>query len=178
MAWHWLDYVILGVVGLSVVTGLFRGFVKEVIALCVWVLAIWLSFTYSSTINPWFESYIQDTTARVVVSFVSILIVTLIVGGLFNAILSMILRRTGLSGTDRLLGTGFGFLRGVFIVSLMMLVVKMTSIPYEQYRSQSQLYAKFDPFVNWLSGFMPNVIEKVKVFDTAEIKEEFEIERT
>ena len=165
MALHWLDYVIIGIIGLSVITGLFRGFIKEVIARCIWILAIWLAYTYTPVIDPWLQSYIQDKTARMVVAFVAILLVTIIVGGLFNAMLSFILRRSGLSGTDRILGMGFGFVRGVFIVALMITVIKMTSLPHQEYTDKSQFYAKFDPVVNKLSGYMPALIERVGVLD-------------
>ena len=42
MQLQWVDLAIIAVIGLSVLTGLFRGFVKELVALCVWILAIWL----------------------------------------------------------------------------------------------------------------------------------------
>jgi membrane protein required for colicin V production len=164
-AWHWIDYVIIGVIGLSIVTGLFRGFVKELIALCVWILAIWLAFAYSQTVAGWLQSYIQDKTVRTAVAFIAILLATLITGGLINAILSFILHRSGLSGTDRLLGMGFGIVRGIFIVALVMLVIKMAAISDIQYRQQSYLYSKFDPIVNWLYGYTPEFIKKMKVLD-------------
>ncbi len=162
---HWLDYFIIAVIGLSVITGLFRGFVKELIALCVWITAIWLAYNYSHIVDTWLQPYIDEKTIRGAASFVAILFATLIAGSLLNAVLSFILSRSGLSGTDRVLGMGFGFIRGVFIVALMMLVVKMTSLPYQQYSSQSQLYAKFDPLVSWLSSLTPNLIQQVKAFD-------------
>jgi len=165
MPGHWLDWIIITVVGLSVLTGLFRGFVKELIALGVWILAIWLAFKYSTLLDPWLQLYIHDKTARTAAAFISILVATLIVGGLFNALLSFILKRSGLSGTDRLLGMGFGFMRGVFIVGLLILGVKITSLPHEDYSRDSRLYAKFDPLVNWLSSFMPEFINKVKALD-------------
>lgn len=165
MSWHWIDYVIIAVVGLSVITGLFRGFVKELIALCVWILAIWLAFTYSPILDPWLQSYVHDKTARTVVAFVAILLATIILGGIVNALLSFILHRSGLSGTDRLLGMGFGFVRGVFIVALLMLVVKLTSFPQEEFTKKSFLYPKFDPLVNWLEGRTPELIKKVNVLD-------------
>lgn len=165
MQWHVIDFIIIGIIGLSVVTGLFRGFVKELIALGVWIIAIWVAFTYSTEVAQWLNPYIHDKTARAVVAFVGILLVIIIVGGLFNAILSFILRRSGLSGTDRLLGMGFGFVRGVFIVALLMLVVEIAAVPHKAYTDQSRLYSKFTPLVNWLSGFMPKFIKHVKVFD-------------
>ncbi|VEH85298.1 colicin V (plasmid) [Legionella adelaidensis] len=114
------------------------------------------------------QKYIQDKTARTAAAFIGVLLAALVVGGLFNAILSFVLKRTGLSGPDRLLGMGFGFVRGVFIVALMMTVIKLTSLPYQQYRSESQLYQHFDPMVSWLSSHMPDVLQKVKSIDKPE----------
>ncbi|KTC78281.1 CvpA family protein [Legionella brunensis] len=165
MQWYWVDLLIIAVIALSVITGLIRGFVKELIALSVWVLAIWLAFSYSQTLDPWLQKYIQDKTARTVTAFILILVATLIAGGIVNALLSFILKRSGLSGTDRILGMGFGFVRGVFIVALIMVVIKMTSLPYQEYSSNSKLYAKFDPAVDWLYNMMPEFIKQVKIFD-------------
>jgi len=165
MSWQVIDLIIITVIGLSVLTGLLRGFVKELIALCVWALAIWMAATYSKEVSTWLQNYIQDVTARTVIAFIAILLVTIIVGGIFNALLSFILRRSGLSGTDRLLGMGFGFVRGVFIVTLILLVLNMASIPYQPYAKDSRLVSRFTPLVNWLAGFMPVFIKHVKVFD-------------
>ncbi len=39
---NWADYAILAVTAVSVVIGLFRGFVREVMALAVWLVAFWV----------------------------------------------------------------------------------------------------------------------------------------
>lgn len=165
MALYWVDCAIAGVIGLSVITGMFRGFVKELISLGVWVLAFWCAMTYSQLASAWFQPYIADKTACTVVGFAAILVGTLIAGAIVNTIISHILHRSGLSGIDRLLGMGFGFVRGVFIVALLMLVCKMTSLPIQEYRSHSVLYAQFDPLVAWLYNYTPDVIKKMSMFD-------------
>lgn len=162
---HWIDYAIIAVVGLSMLTGVFRGFIKELVALCVWVLAIWMAYHYSSALDPWLDRYIQDKTARMVVAFIAILLGVIISGGICNALLSFILRRSGLSGMDRLLGMLFGFARGVFIVAIVLVGVKVTSPTAKDYTNQSVLYPKFDPLVNWLYGYMPHLIKQVNVLD-------------
>jgi membrane protein required for colicin V production len=134
-------------------------------ALCVWVLAIWLAFKYAPTVEVWLQSYIHDKTMRWVAAFVAILLSTVVVGSIFNAILSFVLHRTGLSGTDRILGMGFGFVRGAFIVALLMVAVKISSIPHSDYSQQSRLYAKFDPLVVWLYGYLPDLVKHLSVFD-------------
>ncbi|CDZ78360.1 Pur regulon 18 kDa protein [Legionella massiliensis] len=162
---YWVDLAILAIIGLSVLTGLVRGFVKELIALAVWILAFWLAFEYSQGLYPWLQKYIQDKTAIMATAFILVLLGTLIAGGIVNAVLGFILKRSGLSGTDRILGMGFGFVRGVFIVALIMVVIKLTSLPHEEYSKESKLYAKFDPLVGWLSASMPDFIKKAKLFE-------------
>ncbi|RUR09592.1 CvpA family protein [Legionella sp. km772] len=165
---HWVDIAIIVVIGLSVLTGLFRGFVKELIALCAWGLAIWFGFKYSQSLDPWLTPYIQEQSIRSAAAFIIILFATLLAGGIVNAVLSFILKRSGLNGTDRTLGMGFGFIRGVFIVALLMVAVKMTSLPYEQYAHESKLYTRFDPVVAVIYEHLPAVIKQVKTVDTTE----------
>ena len=165
MGVHAVDYAIFVIVGLSVLTGLFRGFVKELIALCVWILAFWLGFTYASALGSWLTPYIDDPMVRTAAGFIIILLLTLLAGALVNALLSFMLHRSGLSGTDRVLGMVFGFVRGVFIVALLMVVVNMTSLSKEGYAQKSLLYAQFDPLVRWLSTLVPDFIRQAKFFD-------------
>ena len=168
-AWYWVDGVIIGILALSVVTGLVRGFVKELVAMCIWVMAIWFAYHYYRVVAVWLTPYIHDNTAQSVAGFVLIMLGTVIVGSLVNALLSFILHSTGLTGTDRLLGMGFGLVRGVFIVALLILSVRMTSlIPAGEYTRQSYLYAKFDPIVNWLYGLTPDLIKQMRVIDNNE----------
>ena len=166
MALHWLDLLIIGVIALSVITGLFRGFMKELIALGIWMLAIWLTINYAQTLDPFLSRYISDSRIRMALSSLIILLGTLLGGAIFNAILGLIMRRSGLSGVDRILGMAFGFIRGVLVVALVMTVIRVTGMPITAYTQQSQLYPKFDPLVTWMASFTPGLINKVKSFDT------------
>lgn len=164
----WVDIAILVVIALSVMTGLFRGFVKELISVSVWILAIWMSINFSNRLDPLLSPYIHQDAMRSGAAFLIILFSILLLGGIVNAILSFILKRTGLSGTDRLLGMGFGFIRGVFIVSIIIVGMRMTNMPEDDYRRQSNFYAKFDPLVNSIASYVPSFIKKVKTLDVSE----------
>jgi len=165
MAIYWLDAAIAIVVSLSVLTGMFRGFVKELISLTVWIIAFWIAMTYSQTVGGWLHAYVTDKTMATAFGFIIALVATLLVGGLINGLICRILHGSGLSGIDRLLGMIFGFVRGIFIVALLMLVVKMTSVPVQEYRNKSIFYNQFDPLVSWLYFNTPDVIKKMSMFD-------------
>lgn len=165
MAWHWVDYVIIVMVGLSVITGLMRGFVKEVIALGIWIIAIWIGFTYSPVLSASLKPYIPDNSLRGILSFVVLLLGVIVVGGLLNMLLSLILTRSGLKGTDRLLGMGFGFVRGTFIVALLIGVINLTSLAKDTDLKNSKIYARFIPVSTWIFSFMPNIVDQVHALE-------------
>jgi membrane protein required for colicin V production len=165
MQWHWVDLVIVLVIGLSVITGIIRGFVKELVALGVWAAAIGLGYYYADLLVPWVSPWIHDPMLSKVAGFIIILFSTILVGGMMNAFLGFLLQRSGLNGTDRVLGMGFGFCRGVFIITLLMVVLKVTALGHDDYRQQSLLYAKFDPLVDRLYHVMPSFIQQVKKID-------------
>jgi len=165
--WSWVDLIIIGILALSVVTGLVRGFVKELVALGIWIAAIWVAYHYYREVAVWLKPYIHEDIAQTAAAFVIIILGTVVSGSLINALLSFILHSTGLTGTDRLLGMGFGFVRGVFIISLLILAARMTAlVPTQEYIRQSYLYAKFDPIVNWMSGFSPGIMKQINVLDS------------
>ena len=165
MGMHWLDLVILGVIFLSILTGVIRGFVKELIALCIWTLAIWLGYQYAPSLDPYLISWISDKSIRFIAGFIILMVSTLIAGGIFNAILGILMKKSGLSGTDRMLGIVFGFARGVFIVTLGLVVLQMTSLSREEQIRDSRLLATFQPSVQWVSAQVPGILAKMRTLD-------------
>ena len=161
---HWLDYVIIIITALSMITGLFRGFVKETLALIIWILAIFCAYKYCSSFAPLLQHYISEKNTRIVVSFLIILFAVILSGGILNASLGYLLTLSGLGGTDRVLGMGFGFIRGVFISALLIMGINMTSVSPE-FRQESKLYPTIKPVVIWISSYLPGIIEKIKHYD-------------
>jgi len=172
MPWHWIDIIIIAIIALSVITGLVRGFVKEAISLCTWVLAIWVALNYSQSLIPWLSQYLHEKKIQSIAAFIILFIGILLAGSIVNFILGFILKSTGLGGTDKLLGLGFGFLSGVFIVALIIVAVKMTSLPHEQYSKESKLYAHFNPVEQFIYMLMPDFIRKVQSVEAPEVDKE------
>ncbi len=164
---NWLDYTILGIIILSIITGVLRGFIKELIAICVWALAIWLGYHYANSLDSFFTGWINDARIRYGIGFIIIMVATLVVGGICNAFLGMILKKSGLSATDRILGMGFGFLRGVFIASLVIVVLQMTSLEKQDSMKNSQLAAQFEPIVVTFKSYIPTLVQHIKTLDSA-----------
>ena len=81
--------------------------------------------------------------------------VTLIAGGFINFMISELVIKTGLSGTNRLLGFVFGFIRGMVVVALLMLLAQLTAIPSSNAWKTSLLIPKLEPVAMWLKAVIP-----------------------
>ena len=151
----WLDIAILGVILLSTLISLIRGFVKESISLATWLAAGFIAMTYYLVLAQMLQPYIESPTISQAAAFGILFIITLIVGAIINYIISQLVSKTGLSGTDKLLGMIFGAARGVLIVSMIVLFAGLTPMPQEAWWQQSQLVDQFREVAIWIQQYMP-----------------------
>ena len=61
---NWADYVILAVLFISVLIGLARGLISEVLSLVIWVSAFWLAWLFGPEVARHFEGSVSLPTAR------------------------------------------------------------------------------------------------------------------
>ncbi|OOG22445.1 colicin V production CvpA [Thioalkalivibrio denitrificans] len=151
----WVDFLIIGIVVVSAVVSLFRGFVKEAISLATWVIAFWISLSYASALAEVLPAGISDATVRIGIAFAGLFIVTLVLGGVINVLAGQLVKRTGLSGTDRGLGVVFGLVRGVLVVAVLVLLGALTVMPQEAWWGESLLMPHFERLAIWLRDFLP-----------------------
>jgi membrane protein required for colicin V production len=151
----WVDYLILGIVVLSALIGLWRGFVREAFALLTWFAAFWVALTFFKPFAPFFEGHIGDASARRVVAFAILFIAVLVIGALLGKLIGMLVEKTGLSGTDRLIGILFGLARGVLLVAALVLLGSATVLPRTAWWHRSVLIPYAKPVAVWLRQALP-----------------------
>jgi membrane protein required for colicin V production len=165
-----IDWIILVLVGLSIATGVMRGLVKEVVALTIWFLAAFVAYKFAYLLQPWVEKYFHDPLTVTLISMLGIFILVMILGTIATAIFSLILRQTGLSGIDRLLGGCFGFVRGVFIICIILTGMRALAIPIDNYTHTSVFYPRLLPVINKMTQMIPNMLNKVQSIQGAVLK--------
>ena len=151
----WLDVVILGLILLSALISLVRGFVREAFSLAIWVLAFWISWSFFRDLEVPLRGWIDSPTVRLAIAFAVLMIVTLVVGGLVNYLIIQLIERTGMSGTDRLVGMVFGTARGVLLVAVLVLLAGLTPMPQEAWWHESSLVGYFEELAFWLRDLLP-----------------------
>jgi membrane protein required for colicin V production len=125
----WLDYAVLGVMGVSILWGLWRGLVREVISLAGWVIAFLAANLFAGPLADTLPQSIPRPELRLLVAYVGVFIVTLLVSKLFALVLSKLVQAVGLGGLDRAMGALFGLARGALIVVAFALVAGLTTLP-------------------------------------------------
>lgn len=152
---NWTDYIIIGIIALSVLIGLFRGLISEVLALAIWIVAFWFAWTFGPSVAAHFEHLIKLPSARIIVGYGICFIAVLILGALVRFAISRLVESTGLSGTDRLLGMLFGFARGVLLVALLVFLVGFTAFTRDPWWQESVLLPQFQRVAMWLEQRVP-----------------------
>lgn len=99
----WIDYVILAVIGFSALVSLIRGFVKEALSLVIWFTAFFVASNFYPQLAVYFTNF-HDEMLRNGSAIAVLFIATLIVGAVVNYVIGQLVQKTGLSGTDRVLG--------------------------------------------------------------------------
>ncbi|MBV7387667.1 CvpA family protein [Pasteurellaceae bacterium TAE3-ERU1] len=144
-----IDYFIIGIIVFSLIVSLLRGFVREAVSLGSWVVA----FFVASRFYPYLAGYltqIESQNIRIGVAIAILFIASLIVGAIVNYILGQLVDKTGLSGTDRVLGACFGVLRGVLIVAALLFCMDtFTNLNQTEWWQNSKLIPHFGFVVDW-----------------------------
>ena len=121
-----LDWVLLAVMAFSLVVGLVRGFVFEALSLAGWVVAWFAAQWAAPLLAPSLPVGVPGGALNHGVAFALAFVGALIVWALLARLLRMLIHATPLSVIDRLLGAGFGLLRGLVILLAVASVVALT----------------------------------------------------
>ena len=126
------DYIVIAIVAASVLLGLWRGVVGEIIALVAWVLAFFAAKYFGAEVARAMFTSITDPALRLVAAWVAVFVVVLVLMALVRLAVRGLLKALGLSLSDRLLGIVFGGVRGLAIVLVLVAAGGMTSLPGER----------------------------------------------
>jgi len=122
-----LDIVVLLLVGGGAILGGFRGFVTEVLSLFAWVAAIFALKVLHTPATEMMTGIVGTGSGAAVLAFALIFLLVFLVGKLVAGALGRRTRQSVLGPIDRVLGFGFGALKGLIGATLLFLMANLAT---------------------------------------------------
>lgn len=156
------DILVLVIVGVGAVGGFIRGFVQEVLSLTAWVLAIVAIYFLHTDLTAIIYEYIGTPSGAAVLAFALLLLIPYMVLRIIAARAGRSTRKSVLGPIDRVLGFGFGTVKGVIIVVMgfSLVVLGYDTIWGEDGRPEWMRDARTYPFINASSEAMVQLIRE------------------
>ena len=134
----WVDIGLIVFLLISVLFGLMRGFVFELLSLAGWFAAYFAALG----LTPWCRQYIHigepASALNYFVTFACVFVLALVVWGIGARLVRAMVRATPLSAIDRLLGAGFGLVRGLVVLLVVTIAVGVSPWAQSSAWKQSQ----------------------------------------
>jgi len=154
------DYVVIGIVGLSLLFGLWRGVVGELIALLAWGLGLFAALEFGSKVGQLVFSGINDGSMRLLAGCVLVFVGVLVVMALIRLAVQHMVKALGLSVSDRLLGMVFGLVRGVLVSMVLVGLGGMTAAPKQTWWQDATLSPPLETAVLAVKPWLPDDLAK------------------
>ncbi|WP_293660140.1 CvpA family protein [Rhodoferax sp. OV413] len=123
-----VDWIFLGVLLLSLVVGAWRGLVFEVLSVLSWVAAFVAAQWFAPQVAAHLPMAGAGEPIRYAAGFVLVFIAAIFAGGLLAFLFKKLVASVGLGPADRMLGAGFGLVRGAVLLLAVTVVVGMTPL--------------------------------------------------
>lgn len=152
---NWADCAILGIIAVSSLVSVLRGFVREALSLVGWILGFWAALSFSGPVAVLLVDAIGAPAVRQAVAFFALLVATLMLTALANLMAARLVVSTGLTGTDRTLGIVFGMARGTVIVAVLVMLAGLTALPHDPWWRESVLIKRFEVLAVEIRSVLP-----------------------
>lgn len=154
------DIAVLSVIGVSVALGLWRGVVGELLAIGAWVIGFLIARAAAADLAPLLAGWIKEPPLQLVVTYILILVATLIVVAIARRLIAMLVGAAGLGFTDHMLGAVFGVMRGGLVVLIAVMLAGMTALPAAEWWRAATLAPPLETAVIAVKPWLPQDVSR------------------
>jgi len=154
----WVDGLIIGIIVVSSLISLMRGFLKEALSLVMWLVALLVAWMFGGALAQKFVGFLDVPSLRLILACVILFVATLLVGSLLTTLLDRLLNASGPDSIGRLLGMAFGAVRGVLLVVLAVGLLGLLPVQQDDWWKQSKLVPTFLLLADWSKAFILDFI--------------------
>lgn len=156
------DMVCIIILGYCLVRGIFRGLIKELSSIVGVFGGFYAAYTYYMKVGKLFSSWISNTSYLNILSFLIIFCGVFIIISIIGVIIKYLLNIAFLGWVDHICGAGFGTIKGILIVSMLLMIL-------------TAFLPKNTPLIknSLLSPIISSVSEKMSKVVSKDMKREF-----
>lgn len=155
-----LDYAVLAIIGFSVLLSVIRGLVREVLALAAWAVAFVTAWLFGGQLAALMPAEIPSEELRQLAGFAVLFFVVLLAMSLVAMAASQMVKSAGLAIEDRLLGTIFGVVRGVAVVTILVLLAGATALPDQPFWREAALRPALERVAIVVKSWLPPAVSQ------------------
>ncbi len=156
----WIDFAIIGLLCITLIAGLLKGFSQQIYSLFCWLLAVAVGSNFSHEFSMFLKPSLSDPSALMAASFVALSLITLTVGGLIHFLLGELIKKSGLTLAERLGGMVFGIGHGVLFVVVLVMLAGLSVLPHSPWWKKSKMIPPFQAIVLGLHAHLPSDLTK------------------
>jgi len=155
-----VDWILLAVLVFSLVLGAWRGLVYEVLSVLGWVVAFFAAQWFAPEVAARLPIQSASNPVRYAAAFVLIFIAAVFSAGLLAFLLKKLVEAVGLRPVDRVMGAGFGLLRGLILLLAATVVIDMTGLKTTEWWRESRGAAMLTVTLKGLQPVLPEKFSK------------------
>ena len=154
------DFAVIAILLVSLLFGLWRGLLYEVLSLLGWPLAFMSSNMYADALAQYL--LVKHEMLRTTGAYALVFIAVMIAWGVLVWALCKLLKAVGLGRLDRMLGGLFGVFRGVLVVLAVVWLAGVTDIPERPFWRDAQTSKTAEDVALLAKAWLPeNIAQRI-----------------
>jgi len=150
----YLDYFFIFIIFISLLIGIYRGFTRELLSLTGWVFAFYFANLFSGDLLKYFPFEFGEHINFIII-YMIIFIIILLIASFLAGILNKLIKNIGLGVLNILMGSIFGFMRGILITFIIIFLVEKTSFINEISLAESKTIPVIKTVIKKTLSYLP-----------------------
>ena len=159
------DATVFTVIVLSVVYSTFKGMVREIFSLLALAIGYLVAINFRDNLAEIMGQWVSNNTVSIILSFFILFVISLMLVATLGALVrKYLLKSNTISGWDRVLGSIFGFVKGVVIVVIFLFPLRFFEDTYENLTKDSMVAEQLEELTDELGdqiNFSNKEIEEI-----------------
>jgi membrane protein required for colicin V production len=148
------DYLVIAAIVISAIVGAMRGFLREVVAVVAWLLALFIAWHFADLVEPHLGGLLAGSAVRPWAARAIIVLVILLIGAAVGSMLNHFVRLSIFSGMDRFLGLIFGLVRAVVLLGVFVILGQLLRLDDERWWTRSLMIPYGESVANGLRALV------------------------